>query len=156
MGEVKRIAELLRKTYCGEPWHGPSLKESLAGVTYEMAFAKPQVGAHTISVIINHVAFWMEVVCHRLDGKIVEPTPDEDWRAPAEMTKDAWDKTLMRLETAYESLVSRIQALTPVQLESPASGKNYDNYTMLHGVIDHNVYHSGQIALLRKNLMQRK
>ncbi len=156
MDEAKRIEELLRKTYCGEPWHGPSLKETLIGVTPEMAYSQLPGGLRAISVIVDHIAFWMEVVRQRLDGKIVEPEPEDDWRAPTEMTKKAWDKTLARMEIAFESLVNRIQSLTPGQLEGPASGKSYDNYTMLYGVIDHNVYHSGQIALLRKSLIQRK
>ncbi len=156
MVEARKIAELLRQTYDGQPWYGPSLKENLTGVTAEIAFSKSTGGAHTISVIVDHIAFWMEVVMKRLDGKKAEPSPEEDWLTTSVMTKESWEKSIKRLDTAFGDLVERIGKLTLYQLESVVSGKNYDIYTMLHGVIDHIVYHSGQIAILRKNMIQQK
>ncbi len=156
MDEAKRIAGLLKQTYNGEPWHGPSLKETLGGVDFEAAYSKAPGGAHAISVIVEHLSFWMEVVSERLDGKDVDPSPEEDWRAPVDMTKEGWKRTLERLDNAYLELMRRIEKLTPEQLETAVVGKKYDNYTMLHGVISHNVYHSGQIAVLRKSFTKKK
>lgn len=155
MDEVKRISELLRETYEGNPWHGLSLKNILSGVTSRIAAMKMQESSHTIWEDVNHINAWMEIPRRRLSGEPVEATHEQDWPPVTEMTEAAWQRTLERMDLSFKSLMSAISKLQAQDLERTVAGKDYDAYTMLHGVINHNVYHSAQIAILKKEVTSR-
>ncbi len=150
MDELKRIRELLQQTYKGNPWHGSSLKEILSGLTAPMAASRNVASVHTIWEIVSHTEVWMEIVRLRLTGRVFEATVIQDWPAVGATTEEAWNTALEKLEQAYVNLLESIEKLDAAQLQSKAAGKDYDVYTMLLGVIDHNVYHSAQISLLKK------
>lgn len=155
MDEVKRIDELLRETYDGNPWHGSSLKEILSGVTAHTAAVRGIASGHTIWEIVLHIEAWMEIVRLRLGGQVFEATPEQDWPAVRETADDAWSRAIEHLDAAYRHLREAVSQLTVDKLSETAAGKDYDVYTMLHGAINHNVYHSAQISVLRKGIASR-
>lgn len=155
MEEVRQISELLRETYEGNPWYGLSLKDILSGVTADIAATKMQESSHTIWEDVNHITAWMEIPRRRLSGEAVEATHEQDWPPVTELTESAWQRTLERMDSSFNNLMSAISKLRTQDLEQKVAGKDYDAYTMLHGVINHNVYHSSQISLLKKELMKR-
>ena len=61
MKEIERILDQLKRAYEGDAWHGPSVKEVLAGVTAEQAHARPPGNAHTIYELVPHIAVWEDV-----------------------------------------------------------------------------------------------
>jgi uncharacterized damage-inducible protein DinB len=148
--EVVRIKSQLRRAFEGVAWHGPSLKELLAEVTAEKAAAKPLAGAHSIWELVLHIAAWESVVRRRLEGETVEPTPEEDWPQVTDTTESAWKDALAALEEGHGRLREVTRRLTDAQLDEMAAGCEYSVYFMLHGVIQHDLYHAGQIALLKK------
>lgn len=152
MDEAKRIYGLLRTTYEERPWHGLSLKTILSGVDAEMASARSVRSAHTIWEDVLHIEAWMEITRLRLGGQAVDATPERDWPAVGEITEEAWRRAVGSLDMTYRNLMNDVGTLKPEDLERPIAGKNYDAYTLLHGVINHNVYHSAQISLLKKEL----
>ena len=148
--EVKRIADQLRRAFEGEAWHGPSLRELLTGVTAEMAAAKPIANAHSIWEIALHIAAWENAVRRRLEGEAVDLPAEEDWPKVTATSEAAWKKTLEALETSNTRLRETISRLTDSQLENKVAGQNHTMYFTLHGIIQHDLYHAGQIALLKK------
>jgi len=153
MTETHRINSQLKRAYQGEAWHGPSLRELLAGVTAEQAAAKPLAGAHSIWELVNHVIAWEQIVKLRLEGETVAEIPDEVNFPPiADASVDAWQVTLQALEAGNRALRESIRLIDDAKLEEIVPEMNYSNYFMLHGAIQHGLYHAGQIALLKKAL----
>ena len=154
MSEVKRISDQLRRAFEGEAWHGPAVRELLANVTAEQAAMRPLAAAHTIWEIVLHIAVWESVVCRRLaEEKIKALPPEQDWPAVGRVSEAAWEKTLEDLERGHLLLRQAIARLTDDRLSEAVPGKEYTVYVMVHGVIEHDLYHAGQIALLKKGLL---
>ncbi len=152
MSEVERIVDQLRRAYEGEAWHGPPLKEILAGITAEQAARRVVPNAHTVWELALHIAAWESIVRRRLAGEAVEATLEQDWPPVRDTSEAAWKKALADLEHGHLQLRQSIAALNDDQLKNKAPGKDYSLYGMLHGVIQHDLYHAGQIALLKKAL----
>lgn len=151
-GEVERIRDQLRRAYEGGAWHGPSLRELLEGVDAEAAVRKPIPGAHSIWEVCLHIAAWQEETVARLSGNGREDLPEEeDWPKPAgDASADGWREALARLDAAHRSLEEAVGALDDERLRDPTPGSANDVYALLHGVVQHNLYHAGQIAILKK------
>lgn len=151
MGEVERIAEQLRKAFEGEAWHGPSVRELLASTTRGQAAKRLIPGAHTIWEIVLHIGVWESVVRRRLSGEsITDLAPEEDWPLVRDVSEPAWKKALEDLEQGHLQLRQSITQLTDERLGETVPGRDYPVYVMLHGIIQHDLYHAGQIALLKK------
>ena len=151
MGEVKRIAEQLRRAFEGEAWHGPSVHELLASTTRGQAAKRPIPGAHTIWEIVLHIGAWESVVRRRLLGEsITDLAPEQDWPPVSDVTETAWRKTLEELEQGHLQMRQAITQVTDERLGESVPGKDYTVYVMLHGIIQHDLYHAGQISLLKK------
>ncbi len=148
------LADQLRRAHSGEAWHGPSLGETLAGVTAEMARARPVPNAHTIWELVCHVAAWLPAVGRRLDGEPVELPAAEDWPAPSDGNESAWKETLAALNRETDRLQQTISKLPEELLQKQVPGRNHSVRFMLEGVIQHHLYHAGQIALLKKMVTQ--
>ena len=151
MSEVKRISDQLRRSHQGIAWHGPSLVELLNGLTAEQANRRPVPNAHTIWELVLHITAWEEVVGRRLSGEDVpDLPPDEDFPAVNDATDAAWKSAQERMNDVQQQLAQKITQLTDDELKRTVAGKEYSVYFMLHGVIQHNLYHAGQIAILKK------
>ena len=151
MSEIKRIKDQLRRAFEGEAWHGPSVSEVLAGVMAEQAAAHPVSGAHSIWEIALHIGAWERIARKRIEEWIpMEATPEEDWPPVDETTEHAWKNALNSLKLNHAALEGVIAHLDEARLEEIVPGTRYSVYFLLHGVIQHDLYHAGQIALLKK------
>jgi uncharacterized damage-inducible protein DinB len=150
MDEVKRIEDQLKRAYAGPAWHGPSVREVLANVTPEIATRRPIANAHTIWEITLHILAWQRAVLTRTDGTPVELTDLEDWPAPEGSDASAWNRLLERLDESHRQLLAMLSGLTDPELDEIVAGETYTIYFMLHGLIQHNLFHAGQIAALKK------
>lgn len=146
--EVLRIADQLRRAYEGSNWSGPNLRSLIDSVTPAVALARPFPGAHTIGELVAHTAVWMEVPVRRfLQGEAYDPPPALDW--PAVEGEAGWMAARARLDASYGALLMALDTLTDERLRETTPGKAYTTYVLLHGVVQHTLYHVGQIALLR-------
>jgi len=148
--ECERIADQLTRSINGDAWHGLSVSELLAGVPIEKLTAKPIPGAHSIWEIVLHITVWLDVIRHRLLGEAVQPTDQQDWQPVEDATEKGWRTTIDRLDSVHRELLKTIGGMTDEQLQSATPGKDDTLYIQLHGVVQHNLYHAGQIALLKK------
>jgi uncharacterized damage-inducible protein DinB len=153
MSEIERIGDLLQFSYNGSPWHGPSLVQNLDGITAQMAVEKPIPNSHCIWEIIQHVTAWMNEVIKVLDGEqYTVLTPEQDW--PAIAADDAaWDAALGIMDSSQEALLGAVAEIEEDKLWENVEGQEFSYYWLLHGVVQHYVYHTGQIGLLRKALI---
>lgn len=150
MSETKRIGDQLRRAYEGQAWHGPSVKELLSDVTAEQAAARPIAGSHSIWEIVLHISAWEEGVARRLSGERAELSTEEDWPTVSDTSEAAWRKTLAALEANHLRLREALKSLDDARLDEPIVEGMSSVYGTLHGVIQHSLYHAGQIALLKK------
>jgi uncharacterized damage-inducible protein DinB len=151
MSEVKRISDQLNRAFSGVAWHGPSVMEVLADVTADQAAAHPVPGAHSIWELALHIRTWERVGMRRIEEWVpIEVTPEEDWPPVTESGEHAWKNALNALKLNHEALRYVISQLDESKLAEIVPGTEYSVYFLLHGVIQHDLYHAGQIALLKK------
>jgi uncharacterized damage-inducible protein DinB len=151
MTEIQRIEDQLRRAFNGQAWHGPAVRELLADVTAAQAAARPLSNAHSIWEIALHIATWEEVVRRRLQGEIVaDLPPEQDWPPVLDTSEAAWRMVIDRQERANRALHEAMAQLDDNRLAEKVAGKDHSVYTMLHGIIQHDLYHAGQIAMLKK------
>jgi uncharacterized damage-inducible protein DinB len=152
MSEIENIGSLLQFSYNGSPWHGPSLVQNLDGVTAAQAVQKPIPNGHCIWEIVQHVTAWINEVIKVLDGEqYAVLTPEQDWPAIA-ADESAWDAALGIMDSSQEALLGAVTELQEDKLWENVEGQEFSYYWLLHGVVQHSVYHAGQVGLLRKAL----
>jgi len=144
------IADQLRRAFEGDAWHGPALLELLLDVDAATAAAKPLLDVHSIWELVLHVAAWDGAACRRLGGETVQLTGTANFPVVAKTTEGAWRKAVAHAKRAHDVLVKTVAALPESRLRERVPGKRYDFYFMLHGVAQHELYHAGQIAILKK------
>jgi uncharacterized damage-inducible protein DinB len=151
MSEIQRIEDQLGRAFEGHAWHGPAVRELLADVTAAKAAARPLSDAHNIWEIVLHIATWEEVVRRRLQGEAVaDLPPEQDWPPVQDISEPAWRKVIDDLERGHRFLREAIARSGEMQLAEMVPGKEHSVYHMLQGVIQHDLYHAGQIAVLKK------
>jgi uncharacterized damage-inducible protein DinB len=157
--ESAQAADLLAQAYDGEPgrddaWHGASLRKLLADVDWEEARARPVVGGHTIWELVLHMAIWDEICVRRLGGERIATTTGSpgDWAESGEESSATWEAAVARLVAAQRALVAAVRALDDTELDREVAGWPWSYRLMIHGTLHHDVYHAGQIALLRRAL----
>jgi uncharacterized damage-inducible protein DinB len=148
ISETARIADQLRRSYYGRAWHGPALSELLSGVTAKQASAKPIAAGHSIHQLVQHVTFWQRLTLGALHAAPIPRDESADWPA----TLDPWESALTDLRTITDELAAAIDSFPVVKLENIVPGREYSFAFLLHGVVQHNLYHAGQIAILKKAL----
>jgi uncharacterized damage-inducible protein DinB len=152
MSECLRIADQLRRAFDGKAWHGPALRELLSDVNIAGANAHPVAGAHSIWELVLHITVWTRAALGATQGKPMPKivgTP-EDWPAVAEPTSAAWNSARDRLFEVKDQLAEAIERFGDARLTEIVPGRAYDFYYLFHGIIQHSLYHAGQIAILKK------
>jgi hypothetical protein len=150
--ECHRIADQLRRAFSGDPWHGPSLQDLLNSVTPKQAMDRPLSSAHSIWELVLHIQVWTHAGLEVARGT---PLPklygtEKDWPAVADSSAAAWTDAKDSMFQTCSQLVLAIEQFSDARLEETVPGRKYDFYYLFHGIIQHSLYHGGQIALLKK------
>jgi uncharacterized damage-inducible protein DinB len=149
---IERLLDQLDRAYRRKAWHGPSLLECLAGLTAKQAAARPFKGAHSIWELVEHVATWDEVVALRLQGKSPAVPPEYNFPPVTKTTPAAWKATGARLARCHARLRRTVATFPAAKVGRRRPGTSMTWYVLIHGAIQHELYHAGQIALLRRSL----
>jgi uncharacterized damage-inducible protein DinB len=148
--EPARIADQLRRAFDGSAWHGPALLELLEGIDAVSAAARPLPNVHSIWELVLHIAVWDEAAIRRLAGEKWQPTGTANFPLMPKPTEAAWRKAISETKRTHDRLVKTVAGLPESRLRDRCPGKRYDFYHLLHGVAQHELYHAGQIAILKK------
>jgi uncharacterized damage-inducible protein DinB len=144
---VEGMIEELNRTWNGEAWYGPSLRPLLEGITEERAKAHPIPNAHSILEVVIHSAFWMATTVRQLDGFAGPIPPEQDWR---NVRTTSWTEAIAELERGYAALLDRVARMSDEEMKRMLANRKYTAYTLLRGITEHNIYHAGQLAMLKK------
>lgn len=147
----EHIADQLARTFDGKAWHGDSMTHILQGIDPGKASQKPVQHIHSVWEIVLHIIAWEQVVVSCLQGEAYEGVQGEqDWLPVKEVSLEAWQTTLKRLEDITLRLKESILSFPEAKLHENIPGRTFSFYVLIHGVIQHNLYHGGQIAILKK------
>jgi uncharacterized damage-inducible protein DinB len=150
MSETERIWNQLQRSFEGnEAWRCPSLRDLLAEVTAEQAAFHPITGSPSIWELLLHTTAHERVACRRLAGESVASLPAElDWPKPIATSAEAWLRARLDFGDARRALRQAVAAFPEARLDAPVPGREYSFYVLLHGVVEHALYHAGQIEML--------
>jgi uncharacterized damage-inducible protein DinB len=157
--EPARVIDQLRRAHDGDPWHGSPVKEILRGVSAAQAATRPPNGAHSIWELVLHMTNWRNEVAARAAGSPAGEPADGDYPAIGDPTPKRWRAALDALDESHRRLVHAVGRLTDEQMWKPtndprnrALGTGVTYYELLHGIVQHDAYHAGQIAILKRVL----
>jgi uncharacterized damage-inducible protein DinB len=157
MTEILRIVDQLQREHSGDPWHGSPMLTILDGIDATHAARKPIAGGHSIWELVLHVTGWKREVARRVGGAPAGEPAVGDWPAVGEPSEVRWRSAVDDLGAAHRELLDAVQKLPESHLFEPTNdprdrplGTGVSYYVLLHGAVQHDVYHAGQIAVLKK------
>lgn len=154
--EGARIADQLRRAFYGNAWHGPAVLELVKDVDAKTAAAKPLADVHSIWELLLHVEAWDRAGLIRLSGKKCQMKGAKNFPPVRTPTDAAWLATVNQVKGSHDELVKTVARLPVSRLRDQVPGKRYDFYHMLHGIAQHELYHAGQMAILKKAAGNRR
>lgn len=155
--EINNILHQLKDTWNGDPWFGKPIKELLEGITEKEAYSHPS-GQHSIAQLVWHMVTWRQFVLSRIhpkESKDLDYFEEKDWRQVSPQTH-SWQAGLEQLHQTSEELTQALKTFDDAILEQQVSDRNYTFRKLLYGIVQHDIYHLGQIAYLRKLLAAEK
>lgn len=153
MNEIERILEQYDRAMNGNAWHGDPVWKVLKGIPAEQAGRRVQPESHSIWELVSHMTFWETEVCRRLSGLPARSVEELNFPAAPKATEENWNRALAEFRQSNEEFRTALTKFDVTQLDRPLPGREKSGYTAyveVNGVIQHNLYHAGQIAFLRK------
>jgi len=152
MNQTQRIADAYRAATLIVAWYGPSLAELLAQISPQLAIVPPMPGAHSISQLLQHLLLWNERVRNTSDA---HPLPA--WQAEKEWAEPPipWNELLSRWNQSRDLLEERIRKFPVEDLQKQVPGRSYPYEKLLEGIVQHTIWHAGQIAMISSLLRRR-
>jgi DinB superfamily len=151
--EIENLLGLLDEAYNQVAWHGPNLRGSIRGLRPREAAWRVKPGRHNIWEIIVHAAYWKYVVRRRLLGEKrgAFSLKGSNWFVrPVDCTLKAWRADVALLEGEHQRLRETVSSFQPENLNRPARGSKTVARRLIVGIAFHDVYHAGQIQLIKK------
>jgi len=151
--EIETLLMVIEQAYDHRSWHGTNLRGSIRGLSPKQAARRPGRERHNIWEIVVHAAYWKYVVRRRLTGEPRGsfPLDGSNWFArPQATTKAAWRTDVRLLEQMHRSLLAAVARVAPSDLHRKAAGGKDTNFGLIAGIAAHDLYHAGQIQLLKR------
>jgi hypothetical protein len=155
--QAKNLIAMLDEAYAGPAWHGPCLRGALRGVTHREAAWRPARGRHNIWELAVHSAYWKYAAKRRILGESGHDFGERghNWflrplRTSGGASEKQWRRDLSHLAGMHKELRNAVGTLTDSALDRRTRGGKYTNRRIIAGVAMHDVYHAGQIQLLKR------
>lgn len=152
--EIQSIIRNLENTLDGEPWYGRPVYAMLREVDPSIAFKKPTAASHSLIELLYHQLTWAEFTLKRIEkDSINDPSAFEkiDWREIDPDIHD-WDEGLAAFIATHQEIIALLQTKDDAFLNEIVDYRQYNFRFLLNGLIQHNIYHLGQVAYLSKLL----
>ena len=151
--ELKMYAAQLNENFSGEPWFGRNIQVILKEINEDIASQKPS-GQHSILELLYHMINWRLFTINRLEksSATVKSFEENDWQVLDHQDISLWQKGIDQLNDTQQRLLNLINTMKDEDLQSPVHERDYENRTLINGIIQHDIYHLGQIAYIKKML----
>jgi len=152
--EITAIISNLENTLKGHPWYGRSVYEILEETDKNKQYIRPNGKSHSLTDLLYHMLTWAEFTQKRIEK---EPIADMDafneldWRQ-IDPDEHYWQKGLADLKKCHETIIELLHVKDDDFLDEKVEYRNYNFRFLLNGLIQHNIYHLGQVAFLSKLL----
>jgi uncharacterized damage-inducible protein DinB len=151
--DIAQLLAILDRAYNRRSWHGTNLRGSIRGLTPAQALWRPAPARHNIHEVVVHAAYWKYAVCRRLTGEKrgAFPLKGSNW-FPREGDPDdtAWQTDVALLERTHLALRDAIALMRANDLRRTSPGSKVSNFELISGIAAHDLYHAGQIQLLKR------
>jgi len=159
MSEAARLVDQFQRAHDGDPWHGSPLKTILADVKAPQAARTPPNGAHSIWELVLHITAWRNETTRRATGAPAGEPAEGDYPPVGDPTAARWTAALAALDASHARLVDAVRGMSDADLLKPTNdprnrplGTGVTYYELFHGIVQHDAYHAGQIAILKRTL----
>jgi len=153
MRGVEQLLAIIDQAYDHTSWHGTNLRGSIRRVSSDQAAWRPNPRRHNIWETVVHAAYWKYAATRRFTGgaRGSFPLKGSNWfKRPHEKTEKAWKNDIELLDQMHREFRGAVARLSERELASTPPGKKVSNFALLSGVAAHDLYHAGQIQLLKK------
>ena len=157
-GELQQLLVILSQAYDRQSWHGTNLRGSIRGVSLKQAAWRPGLKRHNIWELVVHAAYWKYTGVRRMTGQARGsfPLKGSNWfRRPETLTEQAWRTDVTLLDDMHRSLIATVSHLPLSELHKTPAGSKVSNFALLSGLAAHDLYHAGQIQLLKRLSLSR-
>jgi uncharacterized damage-inducible protein DinB len=151
---VKQVSEIVSQfvtTYKGKPWYGSSITKILSDVTEKVALWKPTENAHSIAQLVWHMTYWRQALIKKLEGDLdykASMESEDNWISPEKIRSVGWKNILEQLQESQEKIVKLLKKQDDSLLEKPYY-KAVIYHEIITGILQHDIYHLGQIAYVK-------
>lgn len=146
--EINLVRSQLEDTWNGDPWFGRPVLQLLDGITEEEAYAAPG-GQHSAAQLVWHMVLWREFVLTRIspqEGKNSRYFEANDWREATANTPYTWAEGVKALHQSQTELLLVLSGHDDAMLNQQVPERNYNFRKLLYGLVQHDIYHLGQVA----------
>jgi uncharacterized damage-inducible protein DinB len=157
MSIAEKLQTSLQSILAHQPWYGPATYDILDGINFEAAYEKPPGSVHNIAGILLHMLGWTQEATERMHGKEAGDPTGGDWPDPGQPDEQRWQHLINDFKLANVTLAGVIQSFPAEKWGAPTNDKRYSAtgegvtyQELIEGLIQHHIYHSGQIALLNR------
>jgi len=150
---IARLLHVVDQAFDTRAWHGTTLRGALRGLTPDTAQWRPAPGRHSVWEYLLHAAYWKYIVRRRLtrDTSLTFPRSPSDWPAvPSEPTARALKADIALLVAEHRALRAAIERFPATRLDDRAPESQWTFAEHIHGIAAHDLYHAGQIQLVKR------
>jgi len=154
--ENKTLTDQFQGVYIGPNWIGDSILSVLEDMPAQVAFQKPPGNRHSIAEILKHMMVWKYLLVNRLSGdNIYDVNQEESFSTSiyGEAGAEAFKKLLSDFDDCQRELISLLEKAKPEVLQTDVAGRNYNMQYLVNGILQHDIYHLGQLVFLKKQLL---
>lgn len=150
--EIKRIHKNIAALYDGQPWYGDNIQKILSGISANTAFIKPDKLNHSVAEIVKHITAWHYFVIEKMKGNSNYEVWETElnWQKINSLNEKEWKKIQNDFLESHAQLLQQIEQMSEAILSQQVDGRKYNFRLMLQGIAQHDIYHAGQIALIKK------
>jgi uncharacterized damage-inducible protein DinB len=152
--QIGHIISSLHTVVEGEPWFGKSVMTLLNEVDANIVYKKPNEASHSLIELLYHMITWAEFTLKRIEGEEdddITAFDKMDWRQ-IDSNGHTWEKAVAQFKVTNDLIIDALQSKNDEFLNGKVDYREYNFRFLLNGLIQHNIYHAGQIAYLRKLL----
>lgn len=153
MREIQLLLSIIDQAYDRKSWHGTNLRGSIRQVSLSQAVWRPGPERHNIWELVVHASYWKYTVWRRLTGERRGsfPLKGSNWfPRPGDGSEREWRADVTLLNSMHRSLRASVERLTAADLSRTPKGSTVSNAAIIAGIAAHDLYHAGQIQLLKK------